>query len=402
MIVFMEVVTDQKRIEGLLTRYVQNIFPSKEKAMELFKSGQQLTFYFGVDPTGPDIHLGNATNLLWIKKLISLGHKAILLIGDFTARVGDPTGEESVRRALSEKEIKNNMKSYIKQAEKILSKGSFEVKYNSAWFKKMSLEYFIKLIGRFSVQQMIIRDMFQERIKENKPIYTHEFVYPIMQGYDSVAMGVDGEVGGNDQTFNMLIGRDLVKEVLKKDKIVVTTKLLVNPATNKKIMNKSEGGYISLNDLPQDVFGKVMAMPDTAILPLFENATELPEDKLYEIKARMERGENPKILKEKLGYEIVKLYHGEKDAKKAKEEFERVFSERQIPQEIPKWRLREGHNSVLDAVTQSELASSRTEVKRLLQQRAITVNGEVITDWSYRLKKGDTIKVGSRKFLKIN
>lgn len=402
----MNVITDENRIKDLLTRYIENVFPSKEKAIEILKSGKRLVFYLGIDPTGPDMHLGNATNLFVLKKLISLGHRVIFLIGDFTAKVGDPTGKESVRKSLSDKEIKTNMKSYVGQTEKILPKGSFDVEYNSKWHKKFGFNEIIDLTSKFTVQQMIAREMFQERIKKDKPIYIHEFLYPIMQGYDSVAMEVDGEVGGNDQTFNMLIGRDLVKDYLEKEKLVIATRLLVDPKTNKKIMNKSGGSYIAISDSSDDMFGKIMAMPDTSIIPLFENATELPDFKVEEVKQALDKGGNPKILKEELGYEIVKMYHGEEEAEKAKKHFAKSFglksvSLADIPSEMFQKFYVTGAQSTTQVLVGSGIAASKTEAKKLINQGAITRNDKKVESWDDKSSPGDVLKKGSHKFLKI-
>ena len=207
-----KVETDENKIkEFLSSRYIEAVFPSKEKAAKIMGSGKQLVFYLGIDPTGPSIHQGHTIPLLLLKQLAGLGHKVILLIGDFTARIGDPTDKDAARTALSKEEVEQNMKTYVGQAKKILKDVDFEVKYNSKWLDKMSFAEVIKLTSHATVQQMTARDMFQERIKKEKPIFVHEFLYPLMQGYDSVAMEVDGEVGGNDQTFNMLVGRDLQK-----------------------------------------------------------------------------------------------------------------------------------------------------------------------------------------------
>lgn len=216
-----KIVTDENRIKEFLdSRYIEAVFPSKEKAAEMLGSGKQLIFYLGIDPTGPDIHLGHTTNLFVLKKLREAGHKIILLIGDFTATIGDPTDKEAARRPLSEKEIKENMRTYLDQVRKILPKGSFETRYNSEWYKKMSTEEWLGITSLFTQQQMVSRDMFQERIKKDKPISLQEFVYPVLQGYDSVAMDVDGEIGGNDQTFNMLAGRDLLRKLKVRDPVL--------------------------------------------------------------------------------------------------------------------------------------------------------------------------------------
>jgi tyrosyl-tRNA synthetase len=402
-----KVITDENKIEDFLnSRYIETIFPSKQKVKKMLSLGKQLVFYLGIDPTGPDIHLGNATNLFILKRLFQLGHKIILLIGDFTAAVGDPTDKEATRKQLTEGEIKRNMKTYLDQVNKILPKGTFEVKYNSKWYKKMSLREWLKLTSLFTQQQMIARDMFQERIKKNKPISLQEFIYPVLQGYDSVVMNVDGEIGGTDQTFNMLIGRDLLRRLKGKEKIVITTKLLEDPKSGKKIMNKSEGRYISLNDSPQDIFGKTMAMADSVILPLFSFATELPDSKIKEIKKRLDSGENPRNIKEELAYELVRIYYGENEAERAKREFNRIFSEKRLPENINERKISELSSnaapiSILTALKGFGLAGSISEAKRLIEQGAVSVNGEVVKSWNYKIESGDIIKVGPRKFLKV-
>ena len=396
-----KIITDKSQIKEFLdSRYIEAVFPSKEKAEEMLSSGKQLTFYLGIDPTGPDIHLGHTTNLIILKKLTELGHEVILLIGDFTATIGDPTDKEAARRPLSEEEIKENMRTYLDQVRKILPKGSFETKYNSEWYKKMPTKEWLGITSLFTQQQMVSRDMFQERIKKDKPISLQEFVYPVLQGYDSVAMDVDGEIGGNDQTFNMLAGRDLLRKLKGKEKIVITTRLLEDPLTGKKIMNKSEGQYISLNDSASEMFGKTMAMPDSAIMPLLAYATELPDSEVDETKRRLNSGENPKNLKEKLAFELVRMYHREKEAEKAKAEFERVFSQGELPEKIEEFKIGGGPTKLTELLKESGLASSMSEAKRLIEQKAVSVNDKVEESWDYEIKKGDIIKVGPRKFVK--
>ena len=364
----------------------------------MMRMGKQLVFYWGIDPTGPDVHLGHTTNVFVMKKLAELGHKIIMLIGDFTAMIGDPSDKEAMRKPLTEKEVKENMKTYIVQISKILPKNLFEVKYNSKWYNKLIYKDWLKVAMRFTQQQMIARDMFQERLKKNKPIGMHEFDYPMMQGYDSVVMNVDGEVGGNDQTFNMMVGRDLVKDFLGKEKIVIATRLLEDPVTGKKIMNKSEGQYIAINQQSDDMFGKVMAMPDSAIWALFAYATKISDEKVMEVKRRLDGAENPMTLKKELAYELVRMYHGEKEAQKAKENFEKVFSGGQLPEDIKEFKF---GGKIIDLLLVSGLVSSMSEAKRLVDQRAVSINEHIITDWGHDVKAGDIIKVGPRKFLKI-
>lgn len=394
----MKVITDENKIKEIFGRYVEAVFPSPEKALEIFKSGRRLTFYLGIDPTGQDIHFGHVTNFLVLKKIVQLGHRVILLIGDFTARIGDPTGKDTARQPLSKNQVKENMKTYLDQVYKILPKGSLEIRYNSKWLEKMNLEKIIALESHVTVQQMLARDMFQRRIQEQKPISQNEFMYPLLQGYDSVAMEVDGEIGGNDQTFNMMVGRDLVKKMLEKEKIVIATKLLEDKETGKKLMSKSEGGYIALNDAPQEMFGKTMALPDVAILPVFTLSTEISDQALVDIENRLQRGENPKNIKEELAFELVKMVYGEKEANKAKEEFTKVFSEKELPAAMVEFK---SNIMPLAAFLSGSLQISMTEAKRLISdKKAVTVNGQNVESWDYEVKPGDIIKAGPRHFIK--
>src|SRR3989344_5040834 len=394
-----QIITDEIKIREVLGLYVEAVFPSPEKALEIFKSGRKLTFYLGIDPTGPDIHLGHLTNLLVLKKIIELGHKVILLIGDFTARIGDPTGKDAVRQPLSKEQIKQNMKTYLDQVYKILRKGSVEVKYNSKWLEKMNLEKIIALESHVTVQQMLARDMFQRRIQEQKPISQNEFIYPLLQGYDSVAMEVDGEIGGNDQTFNMLIGRDLVKKLLDKEKIVIATTLLEDPESGQKMMSKSEGRYISLNDLPKEMFGKVMALPDSAILPLFTLSPEVSEEILSQIKNRLSGGENPKNIKEELAQELVRMVYGEKKAEEARNEFRKIFVNSEPPTVMDEFGV--GESMPLSQLLSEWLKISMTEAKRLInEKKAVSVNDQIVESWDYQVKSGDIVKAGPRHFVK--
>lgn len=388
----------EEQVKMLFERYTEAVFPSREKALAMILGERPLVFYLGIDPTGPDIHLGNATNLLVLKKLQSWGHRIILLIGDFTAQTGDPSEKEATRRVLTEKKVEENMQTYLDQVHKILKPGSFEVKYNSAWLNKMSLADLRLITRQFTVQQMIIREMFQKRLKEQKPITLEEFLYPLMQGYDSVAMQVDGEVGGTDQTFNMLVGRELVSSLLRKEKIVVTTKLLEDPVTGRKIMNKSEGRYVALNDDPREMFGKVMAIPDHFIVPLYKLTTEAADEKINEAEERLSKKENPKNLKLELAFEIVALYHGPKEAEKAREEFEKVFSKKELPEEMPVFKVT-GEMTTL-ALLGEWLKISKAEAKRLVEQGAVKVGEEVVRDWHYKISAGVVVRVGPHRFLK--
>jgi len=386
-----KIVTDEQKIEELLTRRIEAVFPSKEEAEKRLKEGKELRIYLGIDPTGPDLHLGHTIPLLFLKQLLELGHKPVLVIGDFTARIGDPTDKKTARKPLTEKEVKNNMKNYLGQVYKILPEGSFEVKYNSSWLSKMSFEDVLGLASHTTVQQMSARDMFQERIKNEKPIGLHEFLYPLMQGYDSVAMKIDGEVGGNDQTFNMLVGRDLEKKLINKDKLVFATKLLVDAESGKK-MSKTEGGLISLSDSPQDMFGKTMkTVPDEMTELVFRLCTEKPVEWI-EDKKRSE----PYDFKKELASELVRMYYDEKEAMKAWQEWDRVFSKGELPSEMEEVKTAK-LVELVGLVTQGSSSSA----KILIDQGAVKVNGGVKKEWNLMPKEGDVIQIGPKKFVKV-
>ncbi|MBX4189815.1 tyrosine--tRNA ligase [Candidatus Parcubacteria bacterium] len=388
----------ESAIKEVLERRLEpeGIFPNKEEVIKRFQSGERLRVYLGIDPTGPEIHLGHTIPLLFLKQLWELGHMPVIVIGDFTARIGDPSGKDNARKPLSEEEIKNNMGTYLTQLYKILPKGSFELNYNSSWLEKLNFADVIKLASHSTVQQMIQRDMFQERLKAERPIGVHEFLYPLMQGYDSVAMEIDGEVGGNDQTFNMLVGRDLEHKLLNKDKLVFATRLLVSSSGKK--MSKSEGSLIALNDNPQDIFGKTMAsIPDEMIKSIFELCTEKPIGWINENSGPM--SQNPYEWKKKLAFELVAMYHNENEAQKAAQEFEKVFSKKELPEEIQEFA---GNGmEIIDIITSSGMVESRSEAKRLLEQGGVKVNQETVKDWMFKPNQGDIVQVGPRKFVKI-
>jgi len=385
--------TDKEKIQELFTRRIEAIFPSQEEAGKKLESGERLRVYLGIDPTGPDLHLGHTVPLLFLKQLLGLGHRPVLVIGDFTARIGDPTGKETTRKSLTNKEVKENMKNYLGQVYKILPKDSVDVEYNSKWLAKMSFQEVVELTSHVTVQQMIVRDMFQERLKNEKPIGLHEFLYPLMQGYDSVAMKIDGEVGGNDQTFNMLVGRDLEKKLLNKDKLVFATKLLVDAESGKK-MSKTEGGLISLANSAQDIYGKTMkTVRDEMIGLVFELCTEKPKEW---IRSKKEQGSHE--FKKELAFELTRMYQGEEEAKKAKDEFERVFSKGESPKEIIEV---ENKGGVIQTSVAAGIIASHSEMKRLIDQKAVKINDKLVEKWDQSTQSGDIVQIGPRKFYRV-
>jgi len=404
----MPVTTDHKKIKELLERAIEKIYPSKESLEKALKSGKKLRIYFGVDPTASTLHLDHGTTFFILKRLQKLGHEVILLIGDFTAQIGDPTGKTSARKQLLKEEVLKNCKNYKKQASKILDFNSREnpakIYRNSQWWERMSLKEMIGLMMQITVSKLLDRDMFQRRIKEKKEIYLHEFIYPLLQGYDSVALNVDAEIGGTDQIFNMLVGRDLTKAYKRKEKYVIAKKLLENPKTGKILMSKSEGKFIGLSEKPSQMYGKIMALPDEIIALCFEHWTEVPIEDIQEIKESLRKRKiNPREAKARLASEVVSIYHDKKAAIIAEKEFNRVFKEKKTPSKISTIKIKEKNLNILDLLVKTKLAPSKSEAKRLVIQKGVKINGEVQNDWkkSVEIKKELIIQIGRRKFIKV-
>ncbi len=390
-----------------LNRWIDKIYPSKEQFLRTFWA-KKLTIYHWIDPTAPHLHLGHSTNLLLLRRFQELGHKIVLLVGDFTAQIGDPTGKSTTRRALTKKEVLRNCRTYKEQAGKILdfkAKNPAEFKLNSQWLGKLTPAEIVSLTANFTHGQMIKRSMFQKRLKRGEEIYLHEFLYPLFQAYDSVALSADVEVGGTDQTFNMMMGRDLIKIFRQKEKFVIATPLLENPNTGKKLMSKSEGNFIALDDVPQQMYGKIMALPDETITSCLKLCTEITLPEIQKIERGMKLNKiNPKEAKLRLAREVVKMYHGEKEARRAEKEFERVFKLKKTPSRVPAVKIKEKKLSILDLLVRTKLVSSRSEAKRLVLQKGVKIDGKVEGNWqkTLEIKKGIIIQIGKRKFIKLS
>lgn len=393
------------QIKEVLTRGVENIYPSRAILEKVLKSGKKLRLYCGYDPSAPTLHIGHAITIRKLAQFQKLGHEVIFLIGDFTGMIGDPTDKTSARKKLSREQVLKNSKNYQKLAGKILSfsgKNPAKVLYNSQWNDKLTFIDLIELASYFTVQQMIVRDMFQKRLQQKKPIYLHEFLYPLAQGYDSVAMDVDLEVGGNDQTFNMLCGRDLMKAVKNKEKFVLTTKLLASALGQK--MGKTENNAVALDERPEQMFGQIMSWPDDLIIPAFELCTDIPMEEINQISQKIKQNRlNPRDAKAKLAKEIVSIHHNKRAAQKAEKEFNRVFREKGKPSEIPSFKFKRENCNILDILVQTKLASSKGEAKRLLQQGGVKIDKNTVKDWQKEItiKDGMIIQVGKRRFARI-
>ncbi len=395
--------TDSEKIEELLTRGVENVYPSVDFLRSRLMSGERLTVYNGVDPTGPTLHVGHMIQVRKLRLFQELGHRVIFLIGDYTATIGDPD-KTGVREPLTHEEVLLNAKLYKKQASVFLNfdgDNPAEFKYNSEWLAKLSFAETLQLASHITHAQLVKREMFQKRIADGKDLYLHEFMYPLMQGYDSVAMNVDGEVGGNDQTFNMLTGRDLMKKITGKEKFVVTTKLLAD--ANGVKMGKTSGNMVPLTDQPEEMFGKVMSWTDGMIIPGFELCTDLTMREIEGIAAELAEGVNPLEKKLCLAEKIVETYYGTKGAKAAHDHFKSVVQNKEIPEEIPEVSAPEG-TALAEILIENAVVKSKTEFRRLVEEGAVhdLDSGEEIKDPSATLGSSLlTLKIGKRRFLRI-
>ena len=402
----MEVLKDEKIINRILTKGVEQILPTQDALKKLLTSGKRINVYQGFDPTAPTLHIGHTVGMRKLEDFRKLGHQVYFVIGDFTARIGDPTDKTSARVKLSKEQVENNMKVYIDQASKILDifnkENPVKVVYNSQWLEPLNFADIIELASEFTVQQMLKRNMFQERLKADKPIYLNEFLYPLMQGYDCVMMDIDVEIGGNDQLFNMLAGRDLIMSRLKKEKIVLAGKLL--ETNDGKKMGKSEGNMIRLDDSANDIFGKVMAFTDQQLPIAFEILTSYDLNQVEEIKKRIKSGENPMVLKKELAFEITKDLKGEQEASSAKQYFESIFqkkgaSERGIYTtgvDIPIKEIEKDNIGIVELLVECNITDSKTQARRLVEQGAVYINQEKVTDWqkNIALSNMPTLKCG--------
>ncbi|MCA9365154.1 MAG: tyrosine--tRNA ligase [Candidatus Moranbacteria bacterium] len=406
----MKIDTSKAKINDILSRSVAQILPSKEKMEQVLSSTKRLRIYIGADATGPQLHLGHATNFMMLERLRKLGHEVIVLFGDFTAMIGDPTDKNAARTQLSKKEVEKNIKTWMDQVRHIVDFDDKEnparVVKNSAWLAKLDFEKMVELASSFTVQQMLERDMFEKRIKEEKPIYVHEFFYPLLQGYDSVALDVDVEIGGTDQTFNMLAGRTLQKKYNNHEKFVIATTLLEDPETRKKLMSKSEGNYVALNDTPRDMFGKIMALKDGVIGQMFVDCTDIPLKDAREIASAIERNTiNPRDAKVRLAKEVVTIYHSKEEAEKAEQFFVETFSQKVTPTDIPEVHISEDSVSIVDFLIGAGLAKSRSDARRKIEQGGVELDNTKIIDYKEELQRNHSnkkvLKVGKKDFVKI-
>ncbi|MFH1643298.1 MAG: tyrosine--tRNA ligase [Patescibacteria group bacterium] len=397
----MKINKNSKKIDEVLTRRVQEILPTKE-AFKKLMSKKSIRLYLGIDPTGTRLHLGHSIALRKLREFAELGHESILLIGTGTVLAGDPSERDKSRPHITQKEIDNNMATWKKQASKILDFSKIKIKYNGDWLLKLDLAGMLSIASNISAVHLFQRDMFKRRMKANDTIWMHEILYPLLQGYDSVAMDVDLEIGGTDQVFNMLIGRELQQKMNNREKFILTVPMILG--TDGKQMSKTSGNCVWLADSPQEMFGKIMSMPDSMIISYFELLTDVPIKKIKQYSKDLNNKKvNPKNLKEELALEIVKFYHSEKEAKKAQKEFKKIFVKDEIPENIKKISVREKEMDLLSLLVDVKMAISKSEAKRLVMQKGVKIDSKIEDDWKkvVKIKKGQIIQVGKRKFVEI-
>ncbi len=392
----------------VIKRGVFEIIPEEELVQKLeraIKTGKPLNIKLGCDPSRPDLHIGHSVVLRKLAQFQSLGHQAILIVGDFTGMIGDPSGRNATRPALKLEETRRNGESYFEQASKILDKEKTKIVYNSEWLGKMSFEDVIKLASKYTVARMLERDDFTKRYKSGEPISLHELLYPLAQAMDSVAIESDVELGGTDQKFNLLVGRDIQREFGMEPQVILTMPLIVGTDGVEK-MSKSLNNYIGITESPKEIFGKTLSIPDTLIYNYFELATGVSKDELLNIQQQLDNQKiNPRDLKRRLAKTLVSMYHSKDAAEEAEEEFDKIFVKKEIPEDIPVVEFNNGELeiNILDLIHRLNFAASRSEAKRLVLQGGVSIDGKKIEDASaiIHLKGENVLKVGKRKFIKI-
>ncbi len=390
-----------QQISELLTRGVEKVIV-KDHLEKRLLAGEKLRLKLGIDPTGADLHIGHMVAIRKLRQFQKLGHQIIIIVGDYTARIGDPSGRDKMREPLTKDRVYENLRTYQKQIGEILDLKKTVFAYQSEWFDKMNLEDVLQLASIFTVQQMLDRDMYQKRWKDGNPIGLHEFLYPLMQGYDSVAIKSDVEFGGSDQEFNLLVGRTIQEHLGQKSQDILTTSLLVGLDGRK--MSKTYHNYIGVLESPEEMYGKVMSAIDEIIIDYFKLATDVPIDEIDKIACGIKDGSlNPRDAKARLAREIVGIYHGKGDAIAAEKEFEQIFKDKGRPSKMPQFKTSKSTYLIFDLLRDAKLSNSKAEAKRLVEQGGVKINDKIIDDWQTPIDicPGMIVQVGKRRFMEI-
>jgi len=398
-----KIITDENKIDEVLSRGVEEVIV-KENLKKRLMSGKKLRIKLGIDPTGSVLHLGHAVVLRKLKDFQDLGHQVIFLIGDFTARIGDPTGRSVSRKPLTDKDIAANMKSYTKQAGLILDMKKVEIRYNSEWLNKLDFRELVMLSSKVTYAQVAQRADFKERIKNDQDLSLQEFLYPVMQGYDSVALKADVEIGGTDQKFNLLMGRQLQKRYNQEPQEIITCPLLEGLSGGDK-MSKSLDNYIALTEKPEEMYGKIMSLTDGLIIRYFTLGTYLSLEKIAEIEQELGGGKvNPRDIKMRLALEITKIYHGEKKAVAAQEYFVKTVQKKEAPEEVISKKLTVGSMNIMELLVEVGLTASKGEARRLIEQGGIKIDGSAVNDINKIIEitaNGVLVQRGKRGFVRV-
>lgn len=398
----MKSIDEQMRI---IMKGVDDLIDEKELREKLIKSekeGKPMIVKLGLDPSAPDIHLGHTVVLRKMKQLQDLGHQIVIIIGDFTGKIGDPTGKSKARKALTTEQVLANAKTYEEQIFKVLDKEKTIVRFNSEWLAKLNFEDVIKLAATITVARMLEREDFKKRYEGQMPISVHEFFYPLMQAYDSIALEADIELGGTDQRFNLLMGRSLQREFGMESQIVIMMPL-IEGLDGKEKMSKSLGNYIGIDEEAGIMYQKSMEIPDELIIKYYNLVTDVHPDEVNKIESQLKEGSvNPRDIKMNLAREIVTLYHGEESAREAEERFKSVFQKGQIPEDIQTIQVKEDGFDLIEVLVSNEIVKSKSEVRRLASQGGVKVNGEKVEDLSTIVKESElVVQIGKKKFVKI-
>lgn len=389
--------TDPKAVEELLSRGVDEVIGGEELRKRLL-AGERLRVKLGIDPTSPHLHLGRSVPLLKLRDFQQLGHQIVFIIGDFTGTIGDTSDKDSERPMLARDIVKANMETYKEQAGKILDLSKCEVRFNSDWLSKLGYAEISEQADLFSLNEFMSRELIKKRLDEGKRVSMRELLYPLMQGYDSVAVEADVELGGTDQRFNLLAGRALQKQYHQKPQAVIMNPLV--EGTDGRKMSSSWGNTVNLTDTPEDMFGKVMSIPDELMIKYFSFMTRVPMEEIAEHEASLKAGENPRDVKMALAEEMVRMYHGDAEALKAREGFISTFRKGEVPEEMPEFKLEEGM-TIVDVLVASELCTSRTQARRDIEGRGVKLDAEGVSDLEMQPQKGSVIQKGKRHFLRL-
>jgi len=389
----------------IIKKGVEEIIPENELIQKLKKSEKTKTplrVKYGIDPTNYEVHIGHLVPIRKMRELQDLGHTGVIIIGDVTAQIGDPTGRDETRPPLTAEKVRKNAEKYMEQLYTILDKDKTEVHYQTEWFSNMTVSDVIKFMGKYTLAQFMAHDTFRRRWENSLPLYMHELMYPILQGYDSVAINADIELGATEQKFNILNGREMQRFQGMEEQIAILSPILMGTCGVNK-MSKSLGNYIAVFDTPNDKYGKTMSIPDNLIINYFNYATKLSPDEIESIKKELESGINPKIIKQRLAREIVSLYHGEQIGREAEEEFDKVFSQKEVPTDIETYTLKEESIWLVKLLTDTGMTASNGEARRMIKQGAVSIDSEKITDeeYVYGFMEEKVVKVGKRKFLRV-